>query len=203
MVSVTKSIAILMMLVGCQAMTEESGDEENLGTTEQQAGNSGTQSVKVVNTAGEPVPVVISSMPGNQTVRISQAATFKTMLLYDQQAGVFQELVVPANQRIIVREVNAGVLVPLGTAPTGSLWVAPSNIGTGWQGAYQSQLEFNLVSNFQNVQDRYAAHSNTFLILEPGQKLTWYLTNRAGENAYVGSQIAASISISGEVVAAN
>jgi hypothetical protein len=196
----TKSIALVVLLVGCQVAQQDGdgNDTDNVAQTEQAVGGGGTSTVKVVNTSAEPVPVAISNLPAVST-------GFKTVLVYNQQTGQFPDFVVPANQRIIVRDVHSISLVPQGASPYGAIWVPPVSVGNGaYQGAFEAALDYKLMSNFQNTQDRYGASSSVYMVLEPGQHLTWYVTNRAGENAFTPvNYITASLSISGDVVAAN
>lgn len=126
---------------------------------------------------------------------------FQTLMIYNQQDGSFPSYAAPANTRVIVRAVHVGVLVPMGSAPTGTLWVAPLDPGnTGWLGAFQAGFEFTKVSNFFGVQDRFATNMMTNVVLEPGQELGWHLTDAAGESAPFGASLLANISITGELI---
>lgn len=199
----TKSIALVVMLMGCQVAQQDEGgaDVDKLGESEHAVGGGGTQTVKVVNASSEPVPVTVANLPAAAPA----SSGFKTVLMYNQQTGQFPDFVVPSGQRIILCDIHASSLVPMGTVPSGGLWVGPLNLGgTGYLGAYEAALDFKLMSNFQGSQDRYATSATVYIVLEPGQHLSWWIRDRAGENVITPfGSMTGSLSISGDVVAAN
>jgi hypothetical protein len=133
---------------------------------------------------------------------VSWAARSATLIVasFCGLASTFASLTAGPKERIVISEVNCNVLVPMGTAPTGSLWVGPRDIAnTGWLGTYQAQFKFDKASNFSGTQDRYASSRTTSIILEPGQTLTWHLTNADGEETFTPvSWMAANLSIRAE-----
>jgi hypothetical protein len=145
--------------------------------------NPPTQTVLVENPSTVPVPVYAAP------------ASFKKVLVYDQTAGTFPSFEVPANQRIIIRQINVGALVSPGTVPVASVNVTPPLLPA----IFQEEPVMTKISNFQNVQDRYIGNDSTFVILEAGEKLNWFIADAAGEFS-TPALLTGFVSLSGEVV---
>jgi hypothetical protein len=126
--------------------------------------------VIVKNTASNPVPVSIQS--ANEL--------FQKHLSYDQQQGTFPPFTAPAGKRVVIQNMSWIALVPTGKTPVGYGYVLTSTNDE----TFSSATIWTQISNFSQLQDRFAANLPTLFYIEPGGTFYWGVSDSQHEQPF-------------------